>query len=435
MASIITRQLRNFTANQFVNALSMGVYKRWVAQTAISTGDIVISNNFKYRAGSSGVTGTNAPTHTIGSVSDGSISFLAIEPYINNSTFHNSLYIAIGKSTDWESEPDPDTPLDNDAQVYGDLSQIIALKKISATDLRLGIPKYTWVSGTIYDHYDPNVDVYTHPFYTINSSHDIYKCIWNAGGDPSVSEPIGTPTTGYVYAADGYVWKYMGSVSSNDAIRFITQTHIPITQKRENDGSAQWDIQNNARVGSISYIKVLSGGTGYTTASVEISGSPTVSATATVHIGVTGIIEYITITNFGEGYFQTPDITITGDGTGATAEAILAPLNGHGYNAPVEIGVRSVICSIILEGNVGGYFPVSDGDNEVRNILFVADPKDTSNHICSQSAYIGPVHPEYSTTSLHKVKPNTGIVLHKDYREKLTRNVSTKEEFRIVFNF
>lgn len=65
-------------------------------------------------------------------------------------------------------------------------------------------------------------------------------------------------------------------------------------------------------------ISVSTGGTDYTTATVEITNGGGTGATATATIE-DGAITSITITDEGVGYTSTPTITITGDGSDATA--------------------------------------------------------------------------------------------------------------------
>jgi hypothetical protein len=70
--------------------------------------------------------------------------------------------------------------------------------------------------------------------------------------------------------------------------------------------------------GQIGFIKVTSGGGGYSTAAIAITGSGT-GATAIAYIA-NGTIIGIALTNPGSGYAgAAPVVTITGDGTGATA--------------------------------------------------------------------------------------------------------------------
>jgi len=74
-----------------------------------------------------------------------------------------------------------------------------------------------------------------------------------------------TDTTAHLTAlADGYRWKYMFSVSSPNANKFLTTNWIPVEDIKEDDSSAQWDIQE-AAVDGIDSVKVLNTGSGYGT--------------------------------------------------------------------------------------------------------------------------------------------------------------------------
>lgn len=82
--------------------------------------------------------------------------------------------------------------------------------------------------------------------------------------------------------------------------------------------------------GSVLSITVTSAGSGYSTATVTISGPDAqgggtfVQALATATLGG-GLVTAITITVPGSGYVAVPTVTITGNGTGATATATLTP--------------------------------------------------------------------------------------------------------------
>jgi hypothetical protein len=72
---------------------------------------------------------------------------------------------------------------------------------------------------------------------------------------------------------------------------------------------------------------VLNHGTSYTTATVTISAPDLaggVQATASAVL-LSGVVHRIQMTAMGSGYTQPPTVTITGNGTSATAEAVLAP--------------------------------------------------------------------------------------------------------------
>ncbi|MET3560678.1 phage tail sheath protein FI [Bartonella japonica] len=68
----------------------------------------------------------------------------------------------------------------------------------------------------------------------------------------------------------------------------------------------------------VSRIDVINQGSGYTQASVKIEGNA--KAEASINDGK---VNYIHITDNGTGYQTAPNVTIDGDGTGATAKAII----------------------------------------------------------------------------------------------------------------
>lgn len=69
-------------------------------------------------------------------------------------------------------------------------------------------------------------------------------------------------------------------------------------------------------------IKITAAGTGYTTATVGISGTGT-GAEAQAVLDASGGVSSIIVTKQGVGYTAAPTITITGDGSGATATGII----------------------------------------------------------------------------------------------------------------
>lgn len=78
--------------------------------------------------------------------------------------------------------------------------------------------------------------------------------------------------------------------------------------------------------GQVASITPFAVGSGFTTATVSLTAAPAggVTATATTVISGGKIIGY-RITNNGKGYLVRPTVTITGDGTGANAQAALSP--------------------------------------------------------------------------------------------------------------
>lgn len=75
-------------------------------------------------------------------------------------------------------------------------------------------------------------------------------------------------------------------------------------------------------LGEVDTISIVSGGSGYTTATVTLTSTTGYGATATPVI-TNGAITAINVTNRGTGYVVAPSVNITGDGTGAYAQAVI----------------------------------------------------------------------------------------------------------------
>lgn len=79
--------------------------------------------------------------------------------------------------------------------------------------------------------------------------------------------------------------------------------------------------------GRVSSVKVIAGGSGYTTVSVSIS-STTGSGAVMRGVIVSGALVAVIIDNAGEGYVAGDTVTISGDGSGASAVATIGPQTG-----------------------------------------------------------------------------------------------------------
>lgn len=297
---------------------------------------------------------------------------------------NNSFYIALGKSDTWSDSLLDFTDDDNFPELINGatLTQayeaqirqgFLSMKKLTASLVSHGIRRYNWVSGTNYvawDSNDPNI--FTKQFYVVTDELKVYKCII-AGNGASTIKPThtnNTPTT----EGDGYTWRYMYSISALQATRFLSTVYIPVKTVLTSGISTEDDIQyanqlaSSNIAGKIYRIKVINGGSGYTTATVNIDGNGTgAAATATIS---NGIITDITVTNNGSGY-DVVKVTVTGDGSGAELEAVLSPQGGHGKDPVTELGGEFVIGSFNLIGDESGVFIVND---DFRQVSLLKNP-------------------------------------------------------------
>ena len=178
----------------------------------------------------------------------------------------------------------------------------------------------------------------------------------------------------------------------------------------------QSNVELLATNGSIDFIKVTAGGTGYAVANVVIDGDGT-GATATAVI-TGGIVTAVNITNRGIGYTKTA-ITITGTGTGATARAIISPVGGHGKNAVNELFARSLMFSSTISNEKIHNYSV---ENDYRQVGFIKNPF-TFNNLTYYRGQVG--------TSCVKVTGNINLS-HFGLDDEVYPTSRTNKKYRIV---
>lgn len=157
---------------------------------------------------------------------------------------------------------------------------MIFAKKITERDVQLMVRKNVWTSGVVYDQYDSTVDMLSKTFFvTVDdlTEYNVYKCLFNNYGAESTAQPYRNGNIADrdpFITSDGYVWKYMFTVTKTDYEKFATNNYIPLTPNT--------DIIENARPGTIEAIKIVDPGQRYdnwyigafTSGDIAYAGSP-----------------------------------------------------------------------------------------------------------------------------------------------------------------
>ena len=310
----------------------------------------------------------------------------------------NSVYLFVGKSDAWSdvitdnTDTEAPNPVDNIVDVNDAWQNAIAMKRATASDVINIIPRHDWTSGNFYPAWDDaDTDVYSTDFYIITDEFKVYKCI-KAPATLSGSTVKPTQTNVNPTAeADGYIWKYMFTVFTTEATRFLTNFYIPVKTVKlpesgdVNDLSADEQVkyayQNDSEAlnGKIFRYVITNGGSNYTVApTVNVFGDGS-GAVATADIN-NGVVTEVRVTgtgstfqtNAGSGY-NVAYVTLTGgNGTGATARAVLSPKNGHGTDPVSELGGYYIGIRIRLNGTEGGTDFIVN--NSFRQIGIVKNP-------------------------------------------------------------
>lgn len=271
-----------------------------------------------------------------------------------NSILSERMYVFVGKTTEWPDESDPPTPVSSEQSMIDAWDNMLVVKRIQQADFTQAVAKNIWQTGTTYVPWDSEDGlIMNKKFFVITSDNRVYKCLDAIPNTPSTVEPTDTGISP-VRLSDGYTWKFMYDLSSQQLEKFNDNETIPVKYLTADDASLQWQVQTYAVPGTINRIEVLNGGSGYTSASVSIEGDGgNASATATLE---NGSIKYITITNQGSGYTWAK-ITIVGQcSVKATVRPVLSPIKGHGWNPVEELFGMYVIASLTFDNDEDGKF-------------------------------------------------------------------------------
>ena len=164
-------------------------------------------------------------------------------------------YFVASKHTEWDDELNPPLPQDNEQALYDFNTEILFGKRVNENDLSYMIRKIDWAANTTYNYYDNQANnLYETDFYVLTASNNVYKCLYNNDGVPSTIEPSQT-TANTFQTGDGYIWKYMYTLSGANNAKFSTNEFIPV--------DANTLTESAAVNGSIEIVKVENSGSGY----------------------------------------------------------------------------------------------------------------------------------------------------------------------------
>jgi hypothetical protein len=302
------------------------------------------------------------------------------------------MYAWVGGPFSWPDETNP--PDENLSVKDSDLdlrNNMLFGKRISNTDVALLINKNVWESEkyAMYDHRDDKL--FDKKFFVINNANNVYKCLNNNRNSVSTIEPIFISNTA-IELADGYVWKYMYSLSTDAALKFATDKEIPIV--------ANSDVTAAAVHGSLEVITVEEPGSNYITinnGTIQQIISPTL-----IKIDDTAL----SANNF---YTKSAFYVSSGVGAGSIAEITSYYANNIGkyvvLNSPITVDLSSTYIispKVIIEGDgldAKAYCVVNPETFEIDKIKMVdtgekytlAEVRLQANNIHGYGAVLSPI--------------------------------------------
>ena len=322
----------------------------------------------------------------------------------------NPTAVGFGRTSDW----DTNTPNPTDNIQYSGHYKDTALfgKKITSSNIRRIVRKVTWTSNTSYDMYRDDYSIskpapnsnssrlYDANYYVVNSDYRVYICIDNGSsgespkGNKSQDEPTFTdlePSAAGV-SGDGYVWKYLFSISPSDIIKFDSTEYVTVPNDWATSSDSQIVSVREAGDSTINFnqikkVYIEDGGTGYSSGTVDILGDGSggrVSITATG-----GVITSAIVTAGGSGYtYGIVDLgSLQPSGSipnPAKLIPIIPPSKGHGYDIYSELGTDKVLVYARFDDSTKD-FPT---DTQFSQVGIIKNPTTfTSDVIFTENQY------------------------------------------------
>ncbi len=316
----------------------------------------------------------------------------------------NSYYTFVGLSNpnDYQEEWDksPPAPKDNFGQETDYWDTMIAMKKITSSDVRQVVPRRKWNSGSVYDMYrhdysrtntapiSGSTSLYSTYFYVLNSDYRVYICLQNGSnpdtpdGKPSLDEPTFTELEprSAGSSGDGYIWKYLYTIKPADIAKFESTDFMPVPDNWDTSIYTE-SVRDNAIDGSIKIVVVTNKGAGVgpvggaTYTNVPIAGNGS-GAECTITTTNDQKIGSIIVTNQGYRYtYGSVDLVAGGVPTGTTRpefDVIITPKGGHGSDIYRELGAYNVLLYSRIENDIEN--PDFITGNEIARIGIVENP-------------------------------------------------------------
>jgi len=292
----------------------------------------------------------------------------------------NSYYVFVGlanpkasgfaRDSDWDT--DTPTPTDNDEYMNFVGSVSMYGKKVTSANARRLARKIEWTRGTKYEMYRHDYSIsnlspitrssrlYDSNYYVVNSEYKVYVCIDNGSsginttGNASLDEPTFTDLepSKAGESGDGYIWKYLFSISPSDIIKFDSTEYISLPSTWSTSTNSQivavrdnGDSDNNEN--QIKKVYIDNRGAGYSQGSYELNilGDGT-GAKVVVDVDSSGRITNAVVSAGGKNYtYGIVDLgSISANAsTRAKLIPIIPPSKGHGYDLYKELGSDKVL--------------------------------------------------------------------------------------------
>ena len=319
----------------------------------------------------------------------------------------NSYYIFIGlpnpvgdlygRSPDWNQNPL--APIDNFSYIRSCYDWMMYGRRITPGNIRRVIRRIDWKKGARFEQYrddysvfnvSPNTSstrLYDANYYVVNEDFRVYICLSNGStganpkGNGSEDQPtfIDTEPSAAGSSGDGYIWKYLFTVSPSDVIKFDSTEYITVP----NDWLTSEDPQiasiresgdsdiNDSQLKQVYIDKAGAGYAGGVGQEMRIIGDGT-GARAIVDVN-SGTITQALVSKGGKDYsWGLVDLGPINQNASQAAklDVIIPPSIGHGFNIYEELGTDRVLVYARFDDSTED-FPI---DTQFAQIGLIRNP-------------------------------------------------------------
>ena len=293
----------------------------------------------------------------------------------------NPAITGFGRTTTWNTNPP--APIDNFQYTSHSGDVMMFGKKVSSSNVKRLIKRYDYVQGDRYEMYRHDYSIlnpspltnasrlYDAKYYVMNEDYRVYVCIENGSsgenpkGVPSQDQPTFTDLepTKAGNSGDGYIWKYLFSVSPSDIIKFDSTEYITVPNNWESSTDAEIlslreAADSSVNENQIKTVYIEDSGSNYANGlgqEMDIIGDGTGAKVRVDVVG--GKITNTVVTTGGKGYtYAMVDLgkinsSAAVAGTTAHLIPIIPPSKGHGYDVYKELGTDKVLVYARFDGN------------------------------------------------------------------------------------
>lgn len=313
----------------------------------------------------------------------------------------NYYYIGIGRSQTWDPDNSLDDPISPEVDEREERKFRYAVQSVKAVEaFSFVVPIKDWTANTQYAQYnDSQVGQPAVSYYVRTVDNNVYVCI-RTGKDASGTVQLSTvkpdhTNTSLPVETDGYVWKYLYTISTADTNFFVTSNYMPIkfvdSAPPTDPYFSQYTIQNSAVPGQIIGYRVAAGGSGYdsatTTFTIVGNGS---GAKAHARVNTLGQLSAVEVgdsvgtpdllTDMGSGYSFANVRVNSPTGTAAKVVPVFAQDSGLGADPRIDLRSTAMMFHIKPEGGVEVNSEntwVTDGQ-EYRQVGLWRNPTDSA---------------------------------------------------------